>query len=149
MSVFRKLAIAGAIGALGLPFSAHAADYKPEERYEKGEAREAAHAPYRSRTKRAHAPYRDCCGAYRFVYAESWWGQKRVVAPVRRTPLGPQVRLPGGLWVYCEVSCEYTLRKQSLDAWKGAVKGGEDISPGYFSVDIYFDEYGRPHRYPF
>lgn len=42
---------------------------------------------------------------------------KTVSAPVRQSPLGDQVRLPGGAWVYCEVDCHHTLRTQSIDYW--------------------------------
>ena len=94
------------------------------------------------------APYRDCCGPYRFVYAESWYGFKKVVAPVRRAELGDQVRLPGGTWVYCEFSCEYTLRKQSLDFWQGqGAGGGNRVSPGASRWDFYVDGWG--HRQPY
>ena len=102
-------------------------------------------APVNPRRNPRRAPY--CCGVYRFVYAESWYGFKKVVAPVRRAALGDQVRLPGGAWVYCEFSCEYTLRKQSLDFWQGVTGQGENISPGYFRWDFYIDDFGRPHRY--
>ncbi len=85
-------------------------------------------------------PYRHCCGIYRFVYAESWYGFKRVVAPVRHALHGDQVLLPGGAWVYCSVTCEYTLRRQSLDFWQGQGAGGDDqTSPGYFRWNFYLD----------
>ncbi|KAI95164.1 hypothetical protein T281_06995 [Rhodomicrobium udaipurense JA643] len=82
---------------------------------------------------------KDCCGAYRVIYAESWYGFERVIAPVRRAEHGDQVRLPGGSWVYCEFSCEYTLKRQSLDFWQGQGAGGDgdQSSPGYFSFNLY------------
>jgi hypothetical protein len=119
------------------------AGYKPEERYYGG-ADGYGDAPLKRRKGRV--PYRDrgCCGEpYRFVYAESWYGFKQVVAPVRRAELGEQVRLPSGNWVYCEFSCEYTLRKQSLDFWEGATKQGDSVSPGIFRKTWDLDDLGR------
>jgi hypothetical protein len=127
---------------LGLAASAYAGSYQPDQP-------DRAQAEPLKRHHRAHgAPYRDCCGPYRFVYAESWYGFKKVVAPVRRAELGDQVRLPGGAWVYCEFSCEYTLRKQSLDFWQGQGAGGSDqVSPGRW--DFYVDGWGHRHPYMF
>jgi hypothetical protein len=95
-------------------------------------------------------PDRDCCDeGYRFVYAEGWYGAKKVVAPVRRGELGDQVRLPGGTWVYCQLSCEYTLRKQTLDFWQG-VKGQEQNVPSdYPRKDFYIDDWGHRRGYLF
>lgn len=42
---------------------------------------------------------------------------KSITAPVRRGPVGDQVRLPGGAWIDCEVDCSYTLRTQTIDYW--------------------------------
>jgi hypothetical protein len=134
-------AIVAGAALLGLAGAAHAeSSYKPD----RGEF-----APQKRKHRAARgAPY--CCGVYRFVYAESWYGFKKVAAPVRRAELGDQVRLPGGTWVYCEFSCEYTLRRQSLDFWQGQGAGGSDqVSPGYFRRDFYFDGWGRRHPYSF
>ncbi len=140
---FRILAIAAfLLSSAVFAVSSFAAGYKPEERYERQDER-AGPAPYKSKRAR-HAPYRNCCEGYRFVYAESWQGFKRVVAPVRKARLGEEVRLPGGSWVYCEFSCEYTLRKQSLDFWEGVVKQDDSVSPGLFRKDFYLD---HPRRY--
>jgi hypothetical protein len=135
-------AIVTGAALLGLAGAAYAeGSYKPDR---SGEA-----APMKRKHRSARgASY--CCGAYRFVYAESWYGFKKVVAPVRRAELGDQVRLPGGTWVYCEFSCEYTLRRQSLDFWQGQGAGGNDqVSPGYFRWDFYVDGWGRRHPYSF
>jgi len=122
------------------------AGYKPEEEYS-NPGDDAGPRSIVKRRKGAHrAPYRNCCGEYRFVYAESWYGFKRVAAPVRHAELGDQVRLPGGTWIYCEFSCEYTLRKQSLDFWEGQGAGGQSsVSPGIFRKTIDLDDYHNRH----
>lgn len=144
----RVLAASAALVGIAAAANTAQAGYKPDDRsYGPGEA---TGAPAKLRRKALrHAPYRDCCGVYRFVYAESWYGFKRVVAPVRRAELGDQVRLPGGSWVYCEFSCEYTLRKQSLDFWEGVTGQGQNVSPGYFRKDFYIDDYGHRRGYLF
>lgn len=38
-------------------------------------------------------------------------------APVRQTPLGPQMRLKGGTWIWCEGDCRDTLRRETIDFW--------------------------------
>jgi hypothetical protein len=96
------------------------------------------------------APYRECCGEpYRFVYAEGWYGLKKVIAPVRRAGDGDQVQLPGGIWVRCEFSCEYTLRKQTLDFWKEHGADCIQASPCYPRSDSYVDGWGYRHGYLF
>ena len=52
-----------------------------------------------------------------YVVAHSDFGNGKISAPVRRTRLGPQVRLPGGSWVYCATSCSETLRVKTVDFW--------------------------------
>ena len=141
---FRMLAIGAALAGSIAATQMAEAGYKPDR-----DDGARVEAPLKLRRKAARRPYRDCCGVYRFVYAESWYGFKRVVAPVRRAELGDQVRLPGGTWVYCEFSCEYTLRKQSLDFWQGASGEGDSVSPGYFRKDFYIDDYGQRHGYLF
>lgn len=132
--------------ALGMSLIAGAcvaqAGYKPKERYFGPDGEPVYEGgPKSKRKKHRGAPFRDGEG-YRFVYAESWYGFQKVVAPVRRANLGDQVRLPGGTWVYCEASCEYTLRKQSLDFWES--QGNSSfVSPGYFRKEFYLDDLGR------
>lgn len=90
-----------------------------------------------------HGRYADEPGVYRFVYAESNYGGKRVAAPVRAAPLGDQVRLPGGNWVDCEITCEYTLRRVSIDFWEDQTR--RTTSPNYFKYDFELDT-GRYYR---
>ena len=80
---------------------------------------------------------------YRHVRAEATTGGKVVVAPVRAGEWGDQVRTPGGNWVDCEITCEYTLRRLTVDFWEG--QGKRSVSPGYFRYDIDLDT-GHVHR---
>jgi len=139
MKICMVLAAAFAISASAAEM-AHAG-YKPHESYERYDRYDrGGDIPFLSRRRERSIPCkRDCAGAYRYVYAESWYGFKKVIAPVRRAEFGDQVRLPGGTWVYCEYSCEYTLRKQSLDFWEGQGQGF--VSPGRFRWDLYLDRY--------
>lgn len=84
------------------------------------------------------APYADEPGVYRHVRAEATFGGKVVVAPVRQGEWGDQVRTPGGNWVDCEITCEYTLRRLTVDFWDGQGRGNF-VSPGYFRYDIDID----------
>ncbi len=59
-----------------------------------------------------------------YVVAESHFGNGVVAGPVRRTRLGPQVRLPGGSWIYCERSCSETLRVNTVDFWQNEKGAG-------------------------
>jgi hypothetical protein len=59
-----------------------------------------------------------------YVVAESRFGNGSVAGPVRQTSLGPQVRLPGGTWVYCRRSCSETLRVETVDFWEGNSAAG-------------------------
>lgn len=59
-----------------------------------------------------------------YVYAESRFGHGTVSGPVRDTARGPQVRLPGGSWIYCRVSCRETLREETVDFWETRAPGG-------------------------
>ncbi len=96
------------------------------------------------------APEQDCCEPYRYVYAESWYGSGKTVAPVRHGPLGDEVLLPGGIWVTCEFSCEYILRKQTLDYFEHQGAGsGSQASPTYPRHDFYVDGWGYRHDYMF
>jgi hypothetical protein len=100
---------------------------------------------------RQGAPYKDgCCGEpYRFVYAEGWYGAAKVVAPVRRGPLGDEVLIPGGPWMVCEFSCEYTLRKQNLSYWHDFHGQGKTLSHDHPRHDFYVDDWGIRHDYLF
>lgn len=91
-------------------------------------------------------PYADEPGVYRFVYAESNFGGKRLVAPVRESRLGDQVRLPGGSWVDCEITCEYTLRRVSIDFWEDQTR--KTTSPNYFRYDFDLTDHRLRRRYP-
>lgn len=103
------------------------ADYRPKDVY-------VDEAPTRRGAKKA--PYRKHDG-YGFVLVESHYGSRSVVAPVRPARLGTQVKLPGGAWVYCEITCEYTVRRMSLDFWEG--QGQNFTSPGYLRKNFYID----------
>jgi len=89
-----------------------------------------------------HAPYAEEQG-YRYVRAEATIGGKSVIAPVRPGPWGDQVRTPGGNWVDCEITCEYTLRRLTVDFWDGQGKGM--VSPGYLRFDVDIDT-GQVYR---
>ncbi len=51
------------------------------------------------------------------VTAVSLYGNGSITAPYRNTPVGYQVRLPHGTWVYCRTSCSETLRVNTIDVW--------------------------------
>jgi hypothetical protein len=76
--------------------------------------------------------------AYRHVTAEATVGGRMVTAPVRAGPYGDQVLVPGGSWVDCEVTCEYTLRRLTVDFWDG-IGPSRTVTPGYFRYDIDLD----------
>jgi hypothetical protein len=59
-----------------------------------------------------------------YVVAESRFGNGTVSGPVRETGRGRQVRLPGGSWIYCRVSCSETLREETVDFWETRAPGG-------------------------
>jgi hypothetical protein len=86
----------------------------------------------------APPPYAEEPGVYRHVRAEATTGGQVVVAPVRAGEWGDQVRTPGGNWVDCEITCEYTLRRLTVDFWDG-IGGSRTITPGYFRYDIDLD----------
>ncbi len=115
-----------ALGAAYLTGTA-SADYRPRDVYvdEVKPRRAAKKAPYRGHD------------GYRFVLVESHHSSRSVVVPVRMARLGNQVKLPGGSWVYCEITCEYTVRRMSLDFWEG--QGQNFTSPGYFRRNFYLD----------
>jgi hypothetical protein len=129
---------AGAI-VLGLTGAARAADAN------------AAQAPHRM--ARRHPPYRDseCCSeVYRYVYAEAWYGNQKIVAPVRRVGCCDQVQVPGGAWIDCVFSCEITIRKMRLDYWQDQGAGyNNGLSPGYPRADFYTNAWGFRSGYMF
>ncbi len=61
---------------------------------------------------------------YSYVVAQSRYGNDIVRGPVRQTSLGPQVRLPGGSWIYCKRSCSETLRAETVDFWEAQTGPG-------------------------
>lgn len=52
------------------------------------------------------------------VTACSRYGFDCYTAPVRQTSLGPQMRLKGGTWIWCETDCRDTLRRETVDFWE-------------------------------
>ena len=110
----------------------------------------AAHAAEIGNRPEPGAPDSACCEPYRYVYAEFWYGARKVVAPVRRGPVGDEVQLPGDIWVRCQLSCEYTLRKQTLDYLESQGAGsGSQFAPAYPRADSYVDSWGYRHGYLF
>jgi len=110
----------------------------------------AAGAAEISNRPRSSAPGQDCCEPYRTVYAEFWYGARKVVGPVRHGPAGDEVLLPGGIWVACELSCEYTLRKQTLEYLESQGAGsGSQFAPVYPRADSYVDAWGQRQGYLF
>jgi hypothetical protein len=111
----------------------------------------AAQAPHR--IARRHPPYRnsECCGeVYRYVYAEAWYGNQKIVAPVRRVGCCDQVQVPGGAWIDCVFSCEITIRKMRLDYWQDQGAGYDnEHSPGYPRADFYTNSLGFRSGYMF
>lgn len=61
-----------------------------------------------------------------YVVAESRFGNGSVTAPVRMTRLGPQVRHPGGAWIYCRRSCSETLRVETVDIFEAQAGYGDE-----------------------
>ncbi len=82
--------------------------------------------------------YGDEPGVYRYVTSQATYGGKTVTAPVRPGRWGDQVQLPSGNWVDCEVTCEYTLRRWTVDFWQN-VGPDKFVSPGYFRYDYDID----------
>lgn len=67
-----------------------------------------------------------------YVVAESHWGHGTISGPVRRGPVGWQVRMPGGSWIDCGRSCSQTLRQQTIDFWESNGTQAKDSGPNYF-----------------
>jgi hypothetical protein len=70
---------------------------------------------------------------YRYVVAESHYGNGTISGAIRPWRNGWQVRLPRGTWVDCVYGCANTLRRATIDFWdaEGAAQGRPG-SPGYF-----------------
>jgi hypothetical protein len=102
------------------------AEYKPKDVY--------VEAPAKPKGKRGPRRHHD---GYDFIRVEGRLSPKAVIVPVRTGPLGKQVKLPGGSWVYCEITCEYTVRRLSVDFWDD--QGQSFTSPGYIRRDFYLD----------
>ena len=97
--------------------------------------------------KRCKDRYDDGEG-YRYVTAQASIGGQTVTGPVRQGKWGDQVQTPGGNWYDCEITCEYTLRRLTVDFWDGQ-GSGRFVSPGYFRFDYDLDEnrfYRRRYR---
>jgi len=60
---------------------------------------------------------------------------------VRQTSIGPQVRTPGGNWLYCKRSCSETLRVNTVDFWQneGAGNGAIDQEDGLLSRWLHWE----------
>jgi hypothetical protein len=111
----------------------------------------AVQAPFKAKHRRAPYLNRECCGeVYRYVYAEAWYGNQKVVAPVRRIGCCDQVQIPGGAWIDCVFSCEITIRKMRLGYWQGLGAGYDnERSPGYPRADFYTNSFGFRSGYMF
>jgi hypothetical protein len=69
------------------------------------------------------------------VVAESRFGHGSVSGPVRNTPVGREVRMPGGTWIPCGRNCAETLRIETVDFWENKGAGPTsriDNTPGIF-----------------
>jgi hypothetical protein len=92
-------------------------------------------------------PRADEPGVYRYIYVESNSGPQKAAAPVRHAQLGDQVRLPGSdIWLDCEVTCEYTLRRNTVDFWESQTQ--HYASPNYLRYDIDLTEGRVRRRFP-
>jgi hypothetical protein len=69
------------------------------------------------------------------VTAHSHYGNGSVTAPYRKTPVGYQIRLPRGTWVYCRTSCAETLRVQTVDIWDAVIDNGSLIGAGTLQAE--------------
>ena len=88
--------------------------------------------------------YDDNPGGYGHITAYASTGGKSVTAPVRPGRWGDEVKIPGGAWVDCEITCEYTLRRLTVDFWEGQGRNGF-VSPGYFRYEYDLDT-GETYR---
>ena len=69
------------------------------------------------------------------VTAHSHFGNGSVTAPYRNTPVGRQIRLPHGTWVYCRTSCSETLRVETVDIWDAVLDNGAPIGAGTMQAE--------------
>ncbi|MGA7325196.1 MAG: hypothetical protein WBX25_12075 [Rhodomicrobium sp.] len=140
--VFRSFLMAAASFAMVL--AAHAGG---ENAKTGAKATEAAAAHTKGRP---HSGGKLCCGQiYRYVYAEAWYGNRKIVAPVRRVEWGDQVQVPGGAWLNCIFSCELTIRKLRLEYWQALGAGTINRDLPYPRNDFYIDSEGCKHEYLF
>lgn len=51
------------------------------------------------------------------ITVESNYTTDRVTGAVRTGRNGPEVQLPSGAWIPCNLGCARTLRTQSIDFW--------------------------------
>lgn len=70
-----------------------------------------------------------------YITAESHFGNGSVRAPYRSTPVGYQIRLPHGTWVYCRTSCRETLRVETVDIWDAVIDNGSPIGAGTLDAE--------------
>ena len=77
--------------------------------------------------------YDEAAPGYAHITAYASNGGKSVTAPVRAGRWGDEVKIPGGTWVACEKTCEYTLRRLTVDFWDAQTD--RFVSPGYFRYD--------------
>jgi hypothetical protein len=52
------------------------------------------------------------------VQSCSNYGHGCTTAPVRRTSVGEEFRMPGGTWISCRLDCKTALREEVLDIWE-------------------------------
>jgi hypothetical protein len=69
------------------------------------------------------------------VTAHSHYGNGSITAPYRKTPVGYQIRLPHGTWVYCRTSCSETLRVETVDIWDAVIDNGSIIGAGTLQAE--------------
>lgn len=81
--------------------------------------------------------YSDEPGVYRYVTTNSIYHGTTASAPVRQGRWGDEVRI-GSNWVHCEITCEYTLRRLTVDFWEG-MGNGHIVTPGYFTYEADLD----------
>jgi hypothetical protein len=87
---------------------------------------------------------------YRHVYAEAWYGNQKVIAPVRHVGCCDEVQLPTGEWIACEFSCEIAMRKMPLGYWQNLGAGYDRTGPtGEWRPDHWTDGWGYKHGYLF